>query len=224
MTTTEATNERLHDLHDEGRIDISSEPWNTDNYAVDHVSEMTRGRRVTASPPPVETLLETPDDGGRDDDIGVNNDDDGDGDGDGEVTDNDTAVDNDDITEIGMDGDDDDGARYGYFGGGGGNIHANNRNGAAPGEVTTQDERRRDDLVEELRRIQRTNFVHFAVLFLVPTGMIVLVMWNAISRSEVCDESVPGIDCSREVRRFVHAFTSRCLCHAIEITEDYEDE
>lgn len=76
------------------------------------------------------------------------------------------------------------------------------------------DDRRRETLVAELQRMQKANFIHFAVLFLVPTAMIILVIWTALSNNGNCDEDIVG--CAAEPRRFVHAFTSRCLCTAFE--------
>ena len=82
-------------------------------------------------------------------------------------------------------------------------------------EIQTYNEMLRESLVLELQRVQKRNFIHFAVLFLVPTGMIVLVVWGALSKAGVCDTTIPGIGCTREPRRFVHAFASWCLYQAI---------
>lgn len=162
-------------------IDISSEPWDTDNYATS--TGMSQRRQLPTSSDATS---------GRNEDntttTTANDDDDGD-----------------DITEIGIE-----------------DTNSTSQNNTStdylpdtPEGIRIAEDRRRELLVADIQRMQKTNLIHFAVLFLVPTAMVVLVIWTALSNDGDCDELIVG--CVREPRTFVHAFTSRCLCKSFEV-------
>ena len=68
-----------------------------------------------------------------------------------------------------------------------------------------------------MERVQRANFIHFALLCLVPTSLLLIVIAAIISEDGECN--VSGEDgvtvCERESRSFVNAFTTRCVCDAV---------
>lgn len=81
---------------------------------------------------------------------------------------------------------------------------------------------RRDVIRREVLRIQRANFVHFVVLCLVPTTLLLIVVAAIISEDGECSGDELTI-CEREPRSFVNAFTSRCICDAVKmLAEDVE--
>lgn len=75
------------------------------------------------------------------------------------------------------------------------------------------EERRREALIGEIQRSQRSNFVHFLLLCLVPTSLLLIVVASVVGESNEC-EGFP-INCSAEPRTFINAFTSRCICDAV---------
>ena len=105
--------------------------------------------------------------------------------------------------------------------------HSNNNNNTLGGaqfvippvwepseEATAQ---RRRALHQEVERIQRANFLHFMVLCLVPTTLLIIVIAAILSEDGECNGDVDGLTvCQREPRSFVNAFTSRCICSAIQ--------
>ena len=90
-------------------------------------------------------------------------------------------------------------------------------------EATAQ---RRRAIHQEVERIQRANFLHFMVLCLVPTTLLIIVIAAILSEDGECNGDVDGLTvCQREPRSFVNAFTSRCICDAIQkVVNNVEDE
>lgn len=73
---------------------------------------------------------------------------------------------------------------------------------------------RREAIRTEVERMQRNNCIHFAVLCLVPTSLLLIVMAAILSEDGEC--SGDGLTvCEREPRTFVNAFTTRCICDAV---------
>ena len=73
---------------------------------------------------------------------------------------------------------------------------------------------RREAIRIEIERMQRANFVHFVVLCLVPTSLLVIVIAAILTEDGEC--SGDGLTvCEREPRTFVNAFTTRCICEAV---------
>mmetsp|Transcript_30344 Transcript_30344/g.36037 ORF Transcript_30344/g.36037 Transcript_30344/m.36037 type:complete len:192 (-) Transcript_30344:263-838(-) len=188
---TESTH---HIVLDDDTIDSTNESWYSETHTQAHLAE---GERTHPS-------SETPSNRGN----GMVSETD-----ENDVGDALDVTDIDNTAEVGT-GEEDNGGQYSYFGvanpGDGPHAHR-----GTPEEIQLVDERRRETLILELQKIQRTNFIHFAVLFLVPTALIILVIWSALSMSRECDCDIAG--CTQEPRKFVHAFTSRCLCEAFEI-------
>mmetsp|Transcript_10332 Transcript_10332/g.20919 ORF Transcript_10332/g.20919 Transcript_10332/m.20919 type:complete len:292 (-) Transcript_10332:117-992(-) len=81
------------------------------------------------------------------------------------------------------------------------------------------EERRRSVLVRELRRVQRASFLHFVLLCLIPTALLIIVIATVAGEDEVCESDATF--CELEPRTFMNAFTTRCVCDAIPI--DRED-
>lgn len=77
---------------------------------------------------------------------------------------------------------------------------------------------RREAIHREVERVQRSNFVHFLFLCLVPTTLLLIVIAAIISEDGECSNGEDGLTlCEREPRTFVNAFTSRCICDAVKI-------
>eukprot|EP00525_Craspedostauros_australis_P009870 CAMPEP_0198117636 /NCGR_PEP_ID=MMETSP1442-20131203/18746_1 /TAXON_ID= /ORGANISM="Craspedostauros australis, Strain CCMP3328" /LENGTH=189 /DNA_ID=CAMNT_0043775729 /DNA_START=46 /DNA_END=615 /DNA_ORIENTATION=- len=74
-------------------------------------------------------------------------------------------------------------------------------------------ERRRNVLLRELRRVQRASFIHFLILCLIPTSLLLIVITTVLSEDESCESE--ATTCTREERTFINAFTTRCVCDAI---------
>jgi hypothetical protein len=83
-------------------------------------------------------------------------------------------------------------------------------------EEETYEEQRREQLNNELVRIQRTNFIHFGVLCMLPVFMLVLVVITSFRQSGTC-EGYETYTCDFEQKEFMNAFVSRCICTAIEV-------
>jgi hypothetical protein len=76
-------------------------------------------------------------------------------------------------------------------------------------------QQRRAAILAEVERVQRANFIHFALLCLVPTSLLLIVVAAIISEDGDCS-GVEGVTvCEREERTFVNAFTTRCVCDAV---------
>ena len=74
---------------------------------------------------------------------------------------------------------------------------------------------RRQSILSEVKRVQRANFIHFLVLCLVPTTLLIIVIIAIVSEDGECSSTNNLTVCEREARSFVNAFTSRCICDAI---------
>lgn len=77
------------------------------------------------------------------------------------------------------------------------------------------EERRRNVLIRELRRVQRSSFLHFALLCLIPTALLVIVIATVVGEDQECPNDVTY--CELEPRSFVNAFTTRCICDPIPV-------
>jgi len=78
-----------------------------------------------------------------------------------------------------------------------------------------EDALRRDAMRREVERVQRTNFAHFLLLCLIPTSLLLIVLASVLGDNGGC---VGGpVSCVNEPRMFVNAFTTRCICDAVEI-------
>ena len=75
------------------------------------------------------------------------------------------------------------------------------------------EERRREALLGEIQRSQKSNFVHFLMLCLVPTSLLLIVVASVVGESIECDNY--PVKCVAEPRSFINAFTSRCICDAV---------
>jgi hypothetical protein len=69
------------------------------------------------------------------------------------------------------------------------------------------EERRRNVLVQELRRVQRASFMHFALLCLIPTILLAIVVATVVGEEEDCESDASF--CELEPRTFMNAFTTR---------------
>ena len=78
-------------------------------------------------------------------------------------------------------------------------------------EEAAYEEQRRERLSEELQRIQRTNFIHFGILCLVPVFLLVLVIASAFNTKGPC-EGFGDSECRWEERMFMNAFATKCIC------------
>ena len=84
--------------------------------------------------------------------------------------------------------------------------------------------RRREAIRAELERVQRSNFLHFMVLLLVPTCLLMVIFINVLTENENCNEGEQWTTCTKEPRSFINAFTSRCICDAVKPTLFNNDE
>lgn len=93
---------------------------------------------------------------------------------------------------------------------------------------------RRQAIHREVERVQRANFIHFALLCLVPTSLLLIVIAAIVSEDGECSAESSGGGgggddggyltlCEREARTFVNAFTTRCICDAVRSVA-WEDE
>jgi len=82
--------------------------------------------------------------------------------------------------------------------------------------------RRRNVLLRELQRVQRASFMHFALLCLIPSALLLVVVLALLSDSEECTSDVTH--CELEPRTFVNAFTTRCICDPIPVLRTWEEE
>jgi hypothetical protein len=96
------------------------------------------------------------------------------------------------------------------------NNSNNNNTMEFPNWTLNEDEinTRREAIRTEVERMQRNNCIHFAVLCLVPTSLLLIVLAAILSEDGEC--SGDGLTvCEREPRTFVNAFTTRCICDAV---------
>ena len=75
------------------------------------------------------------------------------------------------------------------------------------------EERWREALLGEIQRSQKSNFVHFLMLCLVPTSLLLIVVASVVGERIECDNF--PVKCVAEPRSFINAFTSRCICDAV---------
>ena len=76
---------------------------------------------------------------------------------------------------------------------------------------------------EQVERVQRANFIHFLVLCLVPTALLIIVVAAIVSKDSDCG-TVGLTTCEMEPRSFTNAFTSACICDAVRITSSVTEE
>lgn len=74
---------------------------------------------------------------------------------------------------------------------------------------------RRNVLLRELQRVQKTSFIHFLILCLIPTSLLFIVLATVLGEDEDCESL--ATTCELEPRTFINAFTTRCVCDAITI-------
>uniref|UniRef100_A0A7S1GM78 Uncharacterized protein n=1 Tax=Cyclophora tenuis TaxID=216820 RepID=A0A7S1GM78_CYCTE len=79
------------------------------------------------------------------------------------------------------------------------------------------EERRRNVLLRELQRVQRASFIHFVLLCLIPTSLLFIVVATVLGEDESCVSDATF--CAKEARTFINAFTTRCICDAIDVSE-----
>jgi hypothetical protein len=77
------------------------------------------------------------------------------------------------------------------------------------------EQRRRNVLLGELRRVQRASFIHFMLLCLIPTALMIIVIATVVGDEEDCVSEATF--CELEPRTFVNAFTTRCVCDSIAV-------
>jgi hypothetical protein len=77
------------------------------------------------------------------------------------------------------------------------------------------EERRRNVLLRELRRVQRASFLHFVLLCLIPTALLLIVISTVFREDEDCKSDATF--CELEPRTFINAFTTRCVCDPIPV-------
>ena len=79
--------------------------------------------------------------------------------------------------------------------------------------------RRRTILLREIRRLQRSSFIHFVILCMIPTILLLAVLVTVFSDadSDACVVSAAdsGFTCTLEARSFLNAFTTRCICESV---------
>lgn len=97
---------------------------------------------------------------------------------------------------------------------------ANNMDSTAASLWAEQDspemeDRRRQVLLRELQRVQRASFIHFLILCLIPTSLLVIVIATVLGEDDVCESNATL--CEQEERTFINAFTTRCVCNAIPV-------
>lgn len=80
------------------------------------------------------------------------------------------------------------------------------------------EQRRRNILLRELQRVQRASFIHFLLLCLIPTALLLIVVVTVLSDEEPCGSDVTY--CEQEARTFINAFTTRCLCDAVNVNRE----
>ena len=91
--------------------------------------------------------------------------------------------------------------------------------------TATELQQRRQDILLEVQRVQRANFIHFALLCLVPTSLLLIVIAAIVSDGGECSGAEGVMGCEREARTFVNAFTTRCICDAVRsVPEDDGDD
>jgi hypothetical protein len=77
------------------------------------------------------------------------------------------------------------------------------------------EERRRNVLLRELQRVQRASFIHFVLLCMIPTVLLFIVFVTVLGENENCTST--ATTCREDERTFLNAFTTRCICDAIDV-------
>lgn len=75
-----------------------------------------------------------------------------------------------------------------------------------------QESRRRVTALREIEQTQRSNFLHFVLLCLVPTSLLLILVVTVMGNDDECI----GMHtyCYSEPKSFFNPFTSRCICDA----------
>jgi hypothetical protein len=76
---------------------------------------------------------------------------------------------------------------------------------------------------EQVERVQRANFIHFLVLCLVPTALLIIVVTAIVSKENDCG-TVGLTTCKMEPRSFTNAFTTACVCDSVRIASSVTEE
>lgn len=96
-------------------------------------------------------------------------------------------------------------------------IHGRNTNGGTSRFFWSEEEerayeiQRREQLNQELLRIQKRNFIQFTILCMVPLFLLVLVVVSSLTSNQSCN-GYEIATCAYEERSFLNAFTRRCIC------------
>mmetsp|Transcript_3572 Transcript_3572/g.5406 ORF Transcript_3572/g.5406 Transcript_3572/m.5406 type:complete len:189 (-) Transcript_3572:459-1025(-) len=77
------------------------------------------------------------------------------------------------------------------------------------------EQRRQNTIRREIESVQRSNFFHLFLLCLVPTTLLLVVVASILGEGDDCGSLTTN--CSREPRKFMNAFTSRCICDSIPV-------
>ena len=77
------------------------------------------------------------------------------------------------------------------------------------------EEHRRNVLLRELQRVQRASFIHFVLLCMIPTVLLFIVFVTVLGEGESCTSTTTT--CREDDRTFLNAFTTRCVCDAIDV-------
>lgn len=80
------------------------------------------------------------------------------------------------------------------------------------------EERRRSVLLRELHRVQRASFIQFILLCMIPTALLCIVIATVLGDEEPCGSDIAI--CRQEPRTFMNAFTTRCICDAIDVNRE----
>lgn len=80
------------------------------------------------------------------------------------------------------------------------------------------EQRRRNVLLRELQRVQRASFIHFILLCLIPTALLMIVVITVFGEEEYCGSEITT--CYQEARSFINAFTTRCICDALDVNRE----
>ena len=87
-----------------------------------------------------------------------------------------------------------------------------------PENLEDYEQSRREDLMDELDRVQRQNLIQFIALCLIPCCLLVMIMMSSFGDSDVPCVGVEGAACEYERRVFMNAYSRRCICDAINIS------
>ena len=79
------------------------------------------------------------------------------------------------------------------------------------------EERRRNLLLRELQHVQRVSFVSFMLLCLIPTTLFCVLVATVLGDNDDCSSGVTA--CVMEARTFLNAFTTRCICDAVNVSK-----